>query len=63
MNQDPVKLALLRQRDALHEATLANDAAIRAYDHRTDLQLDLEQTEQDAYHQRMQSLRAERNAS
>ncbi len=59
MTTDPVRQRLLNIRDALHELTAQNDAAISEYDRRDDLRLDLEQDERDAYHARLQELRAE----
>ncbi len=57
MTVDPVKARLLRTRELLADLTDVNDAAIREHDRRDDLTLDLEQTERDAYHARMQALR------
>lgn len=39
MTADPVRAALLRQRDLLHAATLVNDEALAAYDKRDDERL------------------------
>ncbi len=60
---DPVKARLLAMRDALADLTDLNEAAIAEWNRRDSLQLDLEQTERDSYHARMQRLYAERDAS
>lgn len=56
---DPVRAALLRERDLLHALTEVNDAAIAAWNAKDDERLF--QTEQ--YQQRVRELRAERDAA
>ncbi len=63
MRDEAVKAHLVRVRDLLADLTDANEAAISEWDRRDSLQLDLEQTETDSYHARMQRLYAERGGA